>query len=261
MTDRDPFIRTILDNPDDDGPRLVYADQLEEWGESDYARFIRLQCAQCTCTVDRVQNLGKIEYGKYKKTRCDKHDGELEAWKLKTKYETLWATQFLGHDNINLSLTNRHCVSRWEFRRGFIEVISFCNDWIKFADEIFARNPIQEVNLIVLPPVWIHHVRNSMYEYSLTQKPNGLVPPMFGWDSDFYGTRTKTTFNLLKKRWPQVKNWNVNPSGLMTAIPVLSEAVLSATDAMAIGFQSFSQAIRNYDWSHMQRLIREQDRA
>ena len=258
MTDRDAFIRKILANPDDDGPRLVFSDWLEEEGEADYAKFIRLQCAQCTCTVDRVQNLGKIEYGKYKKTRCDKHDGELEVWKLKTKYETLWANQFLGHDNITLSLTNRHCVSSWEFRRGFIEVISFCNDWIKSADEIFARNPIQEVNLIFLPPIWEHHVRDNMYEYRLTQKPNGLVPRMFGWETDLYGTRTQTTFNLLKERWPQVKNWNVNPYGLMTAIPRLSEAVLSATDAMAIGFGSFSQFIRNYDWSHV-RLIHEEE--
>lgn len=44
MPDRDAFIRTILDSPDDDGPRLVYADWLEECGETDRAEFIRVQC-------------------------------------------------------------------------------------------------------------------------------------------------------------------------------------------------------------------------
>jgi uncharacterized protein (TIGR02996 family) len=38
------FLRTIREHPDDDGPRLVYADWLEERGECDRAEFIRVQC-------------------------------------------------------------------------------------------------------------------------------------------------------------------------------------------------------------------------
>lgn len=41
---REPLIAKILAEPDDDGPRLVYADWLEEAGESDRAKFIRVQC-------------------------------------------------------------------------------------------------------------------------------------------------------------------------------------------------------------------------
>jgi uncharacterized protein (TIGR02996 family) len=47
MTDREALLQTILDNPDDDLPRLIFADWLEETGEpSNVARaeFIRLQC-------------------------------------------------------------------------------------------------------------------------------------------------------------------------------------------------------------------------
>jgi uncharacterized protein (TIGR02996 family) len=36
------FVRTIMENPHDDGARLVYADRLEEEGQTDYAEFIRL---------------------------------------------------------------------------------------------------------------------------------------------------------------------------------------------------------------------------
>jgi uncharacterized protein (TIGR02996 family) len=39
------FLRAILDKPDDDGPRLVYADHLDETGRSERAEFIRVQCA------------------------------------------------------------------------------------------------------------------------------------------------------------------------------------------------------------------------
>jgi uncharacterized protein (TIGR02996 family) len=40
----DAFLPAILDSPDDDAPRLVYADWLEENGQPDRAEFIRLQC-------------------------------------------------------------------------------------------------------------------------------------------------------------------------------------------------------------------------
>src|SRR5260370_33292430 len=39
---RDPFLRAICEAPDDDAPRLVYADWLDENGDSDRAEFIQL---------------------------------------------------------------------------------------------------------------------------------------------------------------------------------------------------------------------------
>jgi uncharacterized protein (TIGR02996 family) len=41
----DALLDAIFDAPDDDTPRLVYADWLQEQGQSAYADFIRLQCA------------------------------------------------------------------------------------------------------------------------------------------------------------------------------------------------------------------------
>jgi len=43
MTDADAFLQTILDHPDDDVPRLIFADWLEEHGDGDRAEFIRAQ--------------------------------------------------------------------------------------------------------------------------------------------------------------------------------------------------------------------------
>lgn len=42
----EPFLGTIRENLDDDTPRLVFADWLQENGDEDHAEFIRLQCAQ-----------------------------------------------------------------------------------------------------------------------------------------------------------------------------------------------------------------------
>ena len=44
MTDRDALLAAITANPDEDTPRLIYADWLQENGEPDRAEFIRLQC-------------------------------------------------------------------------------------------------------------------------------------------------------------------------------------------------------------------------
>src|SRR3954447_17608304 len=43
MSDRDALLAAILAAPDDDLPRLVFADFLEEEGDDEYARFIRRQ--------------------------------------------------------------------------------------------------------------------------------------------------------------------------------------------------------------------------
>jgi uncharacterized protein (TIGR02996 family) len=42
MNHDDAFLQAILDAPDDDTPRLVYADWLEEYGQPDRAAFIRV---------------------------------------------------------------------------------------------------------------------------------------------------------------------------------------------------------------------------
>jgi uncharacterized protein (TIGR02996 family) len=45
MMDHDVFLQAILTQPDEDLPRLIYADWLEEQGDIARAEFIRVQCA------------------------------------------------------------------------------------------------------------------------------------------------------------------------------------------------------------------------
>jgi uncharacterized protein (TIGR02996 family) len=44
LSQHEAFLRAIFDTPDDDTPRLVYADFLQEQGEDDRAELIRVQC-------------------------------------------------------------------------------------------------------------------------------------------------------------------------------------------------------------------------
>src|SRR3954466_9337320 len=43
MSLAEAFLRDIVDHPDDDAPRLVYADWLDEHGDPERAEFVRVQ--------------------------------------------------------------------------------------------------------------------------------------------------------------------------------------------------------------------------
>src|SRR5262249_4552018 len=45
MSERDALMQAILERPDDDAPRLVFADWLDDNGEADLARYVRLERA------------------------------------------------------------------------------------------------------------------------------------------------------------------------------------------------------------------------
>jgi uncharacterized protein (TIGR02996 family) len=55
MSESNVFLKAICDNPDDDGPRLIYADWLEENGNLQRAEFIRVQCALARMRKDDPQ--------------------------------------------------------------------------------------------------------------------------------------------------------------------------------------------------------------
>src|SRR5437773_1150439 len=52
MTTEKAFLSDAAEHPEDDAPRLVYADWLDEQGRSDYAELIRVQCRLASSTPD-----------------------------------------------------------------------------------------------------------------------------------------------------------------------------------------------------------------
>jgi uncharacterized protein (TIGR02996 family) len=77
VTDRDALMRAICDSPDDDAPRLVYADWLDENGDPRQAEFIREHIA-----------IGKLPYWKYEQhpetTRLLQLWRDLRKWRFLT---------------------------------------------------------------------------------------------------------------------------------------------------------------------------------
>src|SRR3712207_3456925 len=96
MNEQDALLQAIIEHPEDDELRLVYADWLEEHGDSARAEFIRVQCALARMAED---------------------DDRL--WGLRAREHQLLE----GHEKDWFPLADvpQYCGS---FRRGFVEIIS-----------------------------------------------------------------------------------------------------------------------------------------
>src|SRR5688572_6709814 len=57
MTERDALLRAVCENPDDDTPRLVLADWLDENEEPERAEFIRLQIELATMRDGKAKQM------------------------------------------------------------------------------------------------------------------------------------------------------------------------------------------------------------
>lgn len=117
------FVATILAAPDDDAPRLVYADWLDEQGDADRAEFIRLQVRLAHMAPDDLGRPG---------VQSRSHD-------LQRAHHVEWVNQLPQFDGVH-----------WEsFHRGFISAVRFDHPDLFFehADDVFAAAPVQEIQL------------------------------------------------------------------------------------------------------------------
>jgi uncharacterized protein (TIGR02996 family) len=120
MSDEVGLLRGILDAPDDDVPRLGYADWLEERGDV-RAEFIRTQCAAARMAAgdDRLAALRE------------------RAWQLLARHGRDWCAP--------LGLEPAAC----EFRRGFVEKVEITAErFLERAETLLASAPIRRVHFL-----------------------------------------------------------------------------------------------------------------
>src|ERR1043165_1555580 len=121
MPQKKAFLKAIIDNPDDDAVRLVYADWLEEHGDTDRAEFIRLQ----------------IEVAKGADPGAPPHNLSLRGGDLLPQHEPSWRA----------GLPEIPGVYWHSFCGGFVEVVEAENieAFLRNARRIFAAAPIRFV--------------------------------------------------------------------------------------------------------------------
>jgi uncharacterized protein (TIGR02996 family) len=121
MPTDDALLRAVLAAPDDDAPRLIYADWLDEHGDCERAEFIRVQVALARNDKDdpRAPSLGQRER------------------KLLAAHRARWSAPLDG------------AAMSWTFRRGFIEEVEMAAPvFLRRGERLFDVAPVRTVKLV-----------------------------------------------------------------------------------------------------------------
>lgn len=123
FTDQDALLAMIFDQPEDDAPRLVYADWLEEHGEAEHAGFIRAQC-QLTGT----------EFGSPEREEAEVHVSA--AWEAMRSRFMTELPEFEEQDIL-------------QYRRGFLDDYFeiTCDRYVARASLWWPRMPVRKIRI------------------------------------------------------------------------------------------------------------------
>lgn len=117
------FLRDVVENPDDDAPRLIFADWLDEHGDAERAEFIRLQI-----------ELEKLPAHSRRAWQIRKRERELEQ-----QHSQAWRGRLA------------EITSETKFRRGFVEEVKLgVRQLMDHGGELFALAPVRRVHLLRL---------------------------------------------------------------------------------------------------------------
>jgi uncharacterized protein (TIGR02996 family) len=186
--DWEALLKGIVAAPDDDMPRLVAADWLEEHNEVERAEFIRLQCELSQyLQLDRKRFL----LLRWRETELlnSPTAGQLWAWEACPHIVTM-AFQGSG----GLSGLEIRWADRVRFERGFpVRLVCPAEEWYHHGQLVVPRQPLREVRLLhcdettlefwwpmletlkYVPIIDIDSRRNSFLTWLRTHLPNSTI--------------------------------------------------------------------------------------
>lgn len=159
------MLGAVLAEPDEDAPRLVMADWLEDRdapGDRERAEFIRAQCELALLRKALVAPDGDSRVKALWRRERELLDGASPAPGManvrgpavsrlvpRLIHHRLWA----GATLLNIyEADNAHV--QWSFRRGFVHAVTLSADaWLEHADALLAVAPVREVTLTTWPAV------------------------------------------------------------------------------------------------------------
>ncbi len=130
MNEREALLRAVCDNPDDDTPRLVFADWLQEHGDEARAEFIRVQ-------IEIARGGDNSELKERERVLLATHG---ERWSAPLR-ET-------GIPLVAFQRATPRCIQGIEYRRGFPYGVQFNEEKAEFAEraaELFRCAPVQRI--------------------------------------------------------------------------------------------------------------------
>lgn len=145
MTADRPFLEAIKAAPDDDAPRLVFADFLDEHGEPARAELIRVQCRQVVrpsreAYLRLCRHALRAHFYFNGTTSCNYRDLTATKWLAGTPGG--WRVdRSRGPDGRSVGQ-----VPMILYRRGFGDQVRMpAADWLAHADALTAAHPVREV--------------------------------------------------------------------------------------------------------------------
>lgn len=203
------LLKTVLAFPDEDGPRLVYADWWEQHGQCERSEFVRLQCRiaaiekDCLCgRCVQLRGGGQHTNGpcNVDREREELPDGTSRKAFLRQRGTQLldvaiahWETWGWPHMTFHDRVT---------FRRGFVDSVELpAAAWLTHADAILACQPVREVRLTMWPGLEVDMEKNDgRGAYYLTGRNQSYRPE----DPENHDA-TDTIGRLLNAEWPRLR--------------------------------------------------------
>lgn len=199
------FLRTICERPDDDTPRLIFADWLEEQGQEQRAQWIRVQIElakldkPASATQFKVGNEVRFDY-ELCMACAELEEGQCRWHALKEVEDNLWWS-FYPHtvpggvpDWLKLfpdyptEICNQHekhctrsCVPEGAplhllltWRRGFPASVDCHQEaWLKWGPQIVQRAPVVDISLCDRAPLRYHDEAAQMFWWMWLCYPGG----------------------------------------------------------------------------------------
>lgn len=222
MTDGAGLLAAILANPDDDAPRLIYADVIEE-SDPERAEFIRVQIELSHCRDGRESCPPDSRCGRC--YGCVRRERQQELW-LSLRMAIWKSLPASMPPAIRSEAVNQGTISAGQdaiIRRGFVESVGcVAADWITHGDAICAAHPVTEVRLTTVPGlqgVPPSHPRAGCLSGDTHYWSLRDIADAAAIDND--ETTGAVTYansvwirGLCKLRWPSVRTWHLPPEPL-----------------------------------------------
>ena len=194
MNTLDALLAAIIDRPDDDTPRLAYADELDDQARDmpdpaaarARAEFIRVQCELTrvpamlvkvgdTCRVDEAGRIVPDAGGNMLATANVPNPVHAELRERERELLTVYHAVFWADDDDFPFAGSPTNGTTWA--RGFIEGVTVpAARWLEDGDAAMRQHPVRRVRLTTWPEVAISRV-----EVSAVTKPDGDIDLRTRW--------------------------------------------------------------------------------
>jgi uncharacterized protein (TIGR02996 family) len=139
MTYDEAFLQAVREAPNDDAPRLIYADWLEEHGQADRAEFIRIQCRLARSpeyTPNKLKLRARVQ--QLLRENWNSWVGPLQelVGRKRDRYGESWLREEYNPDGLR------------RFRRGFVDALTMdAQRFLDRAEDLVRLVPLRELRL------------------------------------------------------------------------------------------------------------------